>query len=104
MQDLRKFLRAVQQSRTTRATRMNEAKEDGHGGSCHSHAALMLYLKQIDVDSENHTERPLSGRSIRSRMAVQNQRKMVLRWQGTNVHAVQGPRDIHRLPGPDDQL
>eukprot|EP00438_Fugacium_kawagutii_P015331 Skav233072 [mRNA] locus=scaffold1468:219503:220621:- [translate_table: standard] len=46
--DLMSFLRQVQQNRTTRSTRMNEAK-GGHTGSSRSHCALILTLLQCDL-------------------------------------------------------
>jgi len=48
--DLMELLSTVQANRTSRGTLMNEA-DDTHGGSSRSHAAIILYLQQVDPDT-----------------------------------------------------
>lgn len=47
IQDLMDLLSTVQANRTSRGTLMNEANQE-HDGSSRSHAAIILYLQQVD--------------------------------------------------------
>lgn len=49
MADLLRYLNLVQKNRTTRGTRMNDS-------SSRSHAALILTLRQIDVDNKTYSQ------------------------------------------------
>mmetsp|Transcript_37507 Transcript_37507/g.68552 ORF Transcript_37507/g.68552 Transcript_37507/m.68552 type:complete len:435 (-) Transcript_37507:135-1439(-) len=51
IEDLLKFLADVEEFRSTRSTRMNQAS-DAHGGSSRSHCALILTLLQVNKESK----------------------------------------------------